>query len=72
LNENRILTHTSCNCPAGAGGMCKHICALAYFINNEDGFSKTNLPQQWGSPLSPAKKNIRKVKQLNSYFPTKG
>ncbi|KAF0712834.1 SWIM-type domain-containing protein [Aphis craccivora] len=68
LNENRIITHTSCNCPAGAGLMCKHICAVAYFINNDDGFSKTNLPQQWGKPSKSGQKKIQKRNQLEFGF----
>jgi len=51
--------------------MCKHICAVAYFINNEDGFSKTYLPQQWGKPSKSGQEKYKKGKTIESLFPNK-
>jgi len=51
VDNNREVKHTSCTCPAGADGKCKHIYAIIYYINDKEGLSKTDLPQQWGKPL---------------------
>jgi len=48
VDNNHEVKHTSCNCPAGAGVKCMHICAIIYCINDAEGQSKTDLPQKWG------------------------
>lgn len=57
-----------CDCIAGKGGLCKHIAALVYFINNEDGHSKTSEPQAWGKP-SKMKTKYSKGKRMEELFP---
>jgi len=71
VRPTMINSFTSCNCPAGAGSMCKHICAIAYFINNEDGFSKINLPQQWSKPSKSGQEKYKKDKTIKYLFPNK-
>jgi len=65
------MKHTSCDCPAGAGGKCKHICALIYYINNEENTSKTDLPQQWGKPSKVSELKYKKGKTIEELFPRK-
>jgi len=60
------VNHTSCDCPAGAGEKCKHICALIYYINNEQNTSKTDLPQQWGKPSKVGE--LKYKKGTKNYF----
>lgn len=71
MDNNREVKHTSCNCPAGAGGKCKHICAIIYYINDEEGQSKTDLPQQWGKPSKVGELMYKKGKTIESLFPKK-
>jgi len=52
----------SCGCPAGAGAKCKHIAAVIWYINNEDGTSKTSLPKEWGTPTNSAQNKYKKGK----------
>lgn len=65
------MNHTSCNCPAGTGGKCKHICALIYYINNEQNNSKTDLPQQWGKPSKGGELKYKKGKTIGELLPRK-
>ena len=64
LNENRSIYDFLCNCPAGAGTIaigdscrnaCKHIAALAIFINSEREESKTDADCEWRGPSLKAK-----------------
>lgn len=61
----------SCGCPAGAGAKCKHIAAVIWYINNEDGTSKTSLPQEWGTPTNSAQNKYKKGKRIEDLFPRK-
>lgn len=60
-----------CGCPAGIGAKCKHIAAMILYINNEDGISKTSLPQQWGIPTDTIQNKYKKGKRINDLFPHK-
>lgn len=60
-----------CGSPAGIGAKCKHIAAIILYINNEDGISKTSLPQQWGIPTDTIQNKYKKGKRINDLFPHK-
>ena len=63
LSENRRIHDFLCTCPAGSGTLevegcrnaCKHIAALAIFINLEREESKTDADCEWRGPSSKAK-----------------
>ena len=63
LNENRAIYDFLCSCPAGSGTVasegsrnaCKHIAALAIYINSEREESKTDADCEWRGPSSKAK-----------------
>ncbi|XP_060864305.1 uncharacterized protein LOC132940596 [Metopolophium dirhodum] len=71
IDGTRRVKNTSCDCPAGAGGKCKHICALIYYINNEQLISKTDLPQQWGKPSKAGELKYKKGRTIQDLFPCK-
>lgn len=59
IDDKRHVLDVSCQCVARAAKMCKHICALILYINEERGLSKTSLEQTWGMPsLSQLGKTI--------------
>ena len=64
LGKNRSISDFLCNCPAGSGtaassdgcrNACKHIAALAIYINSEREESKTDADCEWRAPSSKAK-----------------
>ncbi|KAF0705230.1 SWIM-type domain-containing protein, partial [Aphis craccivora] len=71
IDGTRRVKNTSCDCPAGAGEKCKHICALINFINNEQLISKTDLPQQWRKPSKAGELKYKKGRTIQDLFPCK-
>lgn len=65
------MIHASCGCPSGTGAKCKHIAAVIWYLNNEDGTLKTSLPQQWGMPTNSAQNKYKKGKIIEDLFPRK-
>jgi len=63
----------SCQCPAGLEEKCKHIFALAHYVNIEDGHSKTSHHCEWSAPkISKAGKDLYcKGKRIEKLFPPK-
>lgn len=68
MDNNREVKHTSSNYPAGAGGKCKHFCSFIYCINDEEGQSKTDLPQQGGKPSKVGEFMHKEGKIIKSLF----
>ena len=72
LDENRKIVGFACNCTAGAGDgsrSCKHVCALAIFINQEREESKTDSACSWSAPSQRAKEEYgTKGKPLTKIF----
>ena len=63
LDSERKINNFACNCTAGAGTAfdgesykaCKHVCALATFINEEREESRTDSACGWSAPSQKAK-----------------
>ncbi|KAF0749326.1 zinc finger MYM-type protein 1-like, partial [Aphis craccivora] len=71
VDNNRSVKNGFCECPAGASEKCKHIAAVIYYNNNEESFSKTNFPQEWGKPTKIGQEKYKKGKLSMSFFPIK-
>lgn len=67
----RNVTNCTCECPAGAGKKCKHIAATIYYINNEEGLSKTTFEQEWGKPSKSGEIKYKKGKTIGNLFKNK-
>lgn len=65
------MQNASCECPAGAAGHCKHICAVYYYVNNEHVLSKTDKPCEWKNPAAHSKEKYTKAKTFAELFPKK-
>lgn len=50
MKPDQSVVNATCGCPARASVKCKHIAAVILYINNENGMSRTNLPQLWDIP----------------------
>lgn len=70
INDERVLTQAECGCIAGLKGVCKHIAAVAHYINTEEGASKTSASQTWGKP-SDFKKKYAKGKLITELMDLK-
>ncbi|KAL5237329.1 hypothetical protein ACI65C_004739 [Semiaphis heraclei] len=68
LDNDRSVKNGFCECPVGASEKCKHIAAVIHYINNEESFSKTNFPQQWGKPTKIGQEKYKKGKRINELF----
>ncbi|KAL4111922.1 hypothetical protein QTP88_015789 [Uroleucon formosanum] len=71
IDPLRNVTNCTCECPAGAGKKCKHIAATIYYINNEEGLSKTTFEQEWGKPCKSGEIKYRKGKTIGNLFKNK-
>jgi len=67
----RNVIDCTCECPAGAGKKCKHIAATIYYINNEEGLSKTTFEQEWGKPSKSGEVKYKKGKAIENLFKKK-
>lgn len=67
----RNVIDCTCECPAGVGKKCKHIAATIYYINNEEGLSKTNFGQEWGKPSKSGEVKYKKGKTIENLFKKK-
>ena len=60
LKSDRKIARFACNCTAGAGTLefqaCKHVCAVAVYVNQEREESKTDQQQMWHAPSQMSKK----------------
>ena len=80
LNHERKIEQSACNCTSGAGTAfdgigyraCKHVCALATFVNNEREESRTDAACGWTAPSQRAKEIYgNKGKKLTKIFDLK-
>ena len=73
LNSDRKIIRFACNCTAGAGTLefqtCKHVSAVAVYVNQEREESKTDQQQVWHVPSQMSKKLYGdKGKKLTDIF----
>lgn len=62
LSDTRQVIESTCSCPAGISGMCKHTCAVVEAVNDERTESKTDDSAAWGKP-SEKNKSLHKKGQ---------
>lgn len=71
MNGDRTISTTQCGCKAGLSLRgCKHVAAVAIFINNESSNSKTDQPQVWNQPKKSQVEKYKKGATIESLFPT--
>ena len=79
LGKDRVISDFLCSCPAGLGtstsdpnfsrNACKHVAALAIFVNTEREESKTDADCEWRGPSAKAKELYgNKGKPLSEIF----
>lgn len=73
VNADREVCSSVCDCVSGIVGMCKHISALAEYINSENHKSKTSLECVWSKPnvSNAGKVKYCKGKKVEDLFPRK-
>ncbi|XP_064454764.1 uncharacterized protein LOC135366038 [Ornithodoros turicata] len=70
LQQQRKISRASCTCRGGILGRCKHVAAVAAFINKSAVNSCTSFPQSWGVPTS--KPQLDDKKSIDDLFGGEG
>lgn len=67
MDLDKRITKATCECAAGESGKCKHVSALAHFVNTE-GDTKTSHPATWGVPTKIKIEKYTKGRKIADMF----